>query len=123
MALTLSQISGMPQMGSAFMGWGSPVVLKKIVQTIVDGLVISTETDISYKAVIQPLATEQIQLKPEGQRSWQWLQIHCVSGENNLKTNDLVSYNGTSYKIMAVRDYSLNNFIEYHAIADYEAVE
>lgn len=120
MARPLNQISGMPKMGAAFRGWMATVTLKKIIQTVIDGMVIDTETLISFKGVVQPLDPEQINLKPEGQRSFEWLQINCFSGSNNLTTNDRIVYNSIPYKVMGVFDYTQNNYIEYHAVRDYE---
>ena len=120
MAKSLNQISGMPKMGAAFRGWMATVTLKKIIQTVVNGLVTDTDTLIRFKGVVQPLDPEQINLKPEGQRSFEWLQIDCFSGPQNLTTNDRIIYNSTPYKIMGVFDYSQNGYIEYHAVRDYE---
>lgn len=110
----------MPKMTAVFSGWTSAITLKVISETNVDGFITTTDIDYTFKGIIQPLSPEQIQLKPEGQRSWQWVQIHCVSGDLNLKTNDRIEYNGQKYKVMNILDYSLNGFIEYHAIQDYE---
>lgn len=116
----LKDISGMPQMGAAFAGWTSRITLSKITEVIKDGLVSSVSEEICFNGVIQPLSAEKILLKPEGQRSFQWLQIHCFATKNNLATNDRIVYNGRKFKIMAEYDYSLDNFIEYHAIQDFE---
>lgn len=120
MAKPFNQTSGMPKMGAAFRGWLATVTLKKIVQTVVDGMVTDTETLIRFKGVVQPLDPEQINMKPEGQRSFEWLQINCFSGSNNLTTNDRIVYNSIAYKIMGVFDYTQNGYIEYHAVRDYE---
>lgn len=142
----LNKISGMPQLVNAFNGWASNITLYKRTQVIIDGLVrygampsrwdepneyydtqgvkwdspIPPVTKISFRGVIQPLSPKQIALKPEGQRAWEWLQIHCLSGSLNLTTNDQIIYNGQDYKIMATNDYSLNGYIEYHLIRDYQ---
>lgn len=138
--------SGMPQMGAAFAGWQSPIVVYKRTQLVLDGLVrygalpsrwdrpdefydtqgevwdspIPPVTQIGFNGVIQPLSPKNIALKPEGQRAWEWLQIHCLAGALNLTTNDQIIYLGLDYKVMAVNDYSLNNYIEYHIIRDYQ---
>lgn len=118
---TLNQISGMPQMAAAFAGWMKAITLVRIVQTVdASGFVTNTSTTIKYNGTIQPLDPEQIKLKPDGQRSWQWLQIHAFAGSLNLVTNDRIVFNGVKYKVMNIYDYSLNNFIEYHLIQDYE---
>lgn len=137
--------SGMPQMGPAFSGWGSTITLYKRTQSVLDGLVnygdpsqwdqpeqqfdvpgesfdkpIPPITQIVFSGVVQPLNPKLIALKPEGQRAWEWLQIHCFSGQLNLDTNDVIIYNGKNFKIMAVNDYSLDNYVEYHCIFDYQ---
>jgi len=109
-------------MNAAFAGWFSPITLTVISQEINAGLVTDNETMVTFKGVIQPLSPEQIQLKPEAQRSFQWLQIHCKTGGDRLNTNDRIAYGGKKFKVMAPLDYSLNGFLEYHAIEDYEAV-
>lgn len=108
-------------MKAAFAGWMTKITLIVIQQTVVDGFVIDTESKVTFQGTVQPLSPEQVQLKPDGQRSWQWLQIHCLAGALNLVTNDKFIYNDIRYKIMAVLDYSLNNYVEYHAVRDFEA--
>lgn len=119
--ITPGQISGMPQMKAAFAGWFSNITVVRIAEEITDGFVETTETEVTFKGTFQPLDPEQIQLKPDGQRSWQWVQIHCLTGSLNLETNDRILFNDTKYKVMNVYDYSLNNFIEYHLVRDYES--
>jgi hypothetical protein len=118
---SLDCLSGMPQMFRAFQGWFSNIkiiVIEQFVDT--DGLVQSIERGSCFQGTIQPLDPEKIKLKPEGQQSWQWVQIHCLAGTLNLKTNDRIIHNGIKYKVMGIFDYSLNNYIEYHVIQDYE---
>jgi hypothetical protein len=104
----------------ALLGWQSPITYKKITQTIVNGFVTDTATIVTFDGVVQPLSAEKINLKPEGQRSWQWLQIHCKNGINDLKTNDKITYNEKAYKVMEVLDYSNNGFVEYHVVKDFQ---
>lgn len=121
MAKTLNQITGMPQMEAAFAGWANDITLTVVTQTVQStGFISNVENTINFKGVIQPLQPNQIALKPEGQRSFKWLQIHCLDRIINLNTNDRIVYNGEKYKVMARKDYSLNNYIEYHVIEDYE---
>ena len=121
MATPLNQQSGMPQMRAAFAGWFMPINLIRISQSVEDdGFVTVTESSITFKGTIQPLSPKQLMLKPEGERAWDWLQIHCLTGTLNLTTSDRISYNSKKYKVMAVNDYSLNNYIEYHLVRDYQ---
>ncbi len=119
-AKPLNRSGGMPQMAAAFRGWQTTVVLRRIAQKIVDGLVVDYNQDISFKGTVQPLSPQKTMLKPEGQRAWKWLQIHCFTGTTNLVTNDRIIYNGQIFKVMDILDYKLNNYIEYHACADYQ---
>lgn len=120
---TLSQLSGMPQMSAAFAGWMKKITLVKILQiTDDDGYVEDKEQKITFNGTIQPLDPEAIMLKPEGQRSFEWLQVHCFATALNLLTNDRILFNSKKYKVMNIYDYSLNNYIEYHLIRDYENI-
>ena len=112
--------SGMPQMGGVLDGWEMPLTLVKITQSIVDGDVVINETPINFLGVWQPLRDEQLQFKPEGQRSWSWYWIHAKSGTLNLHTQDKIRFQGKRYKVMSVKDYSLNGYIEYEVVLDYQ---
>lgn len=118
---TLNNYSGMPQMGAAFSGWLGLISIVKITQTELNGFVTDVQSNpIIFKGTIQPLTAKEIVLKPEGQRAWGWLQIHCFSGNLNLVGNDRIIYKEKLYKVMNIWDYSLNNYIEYHIIQDFE---
>jgi hypothetical protein len=112
--------NGMPNMASTLNGWEVPLTFIKITQTIVDGDVIKTESPIKFMGVWQPLRDEELQFKPENQRSWSWYWVHAKSGTLNLQTQDKFLFQDKRYKVMSIKDYSLNGFIEYQVIRDYE---
>lgn len=111
---------GLPNMANTLNGWEVPLSLKKIKQTIVDGDAVKTEETIYFQGVFQPFREEQLQSKPEGQRSWAWYWIHAKAGTLNLSTQDKIIFNEVRYKVMAVKDYTLYGYIEYQIVADYE---
>lgn len=115
--------SGMPQMDTTLCGWEVPLTLVKVVQSVVEGDLVTTETQINFKGVWQPLRDEQLELKPEGQRSWEWIWIHAVASQLNLETADKVMFNNKRYKVMQKKDYGLNSFVEYQLCRDYEETE
>lgn len=122
-AKPLNQIfSGMPQMSAAFQGWKIKLALLKIVQTVIDGFVVNNEALVTFSGTWQPLSPEMIKLYPEGQWSWEWIDLHVDGSKLLFQTNDRISRNGLIYKVMAVKDYTLNNFSEYYLIRDYEFV-
>lgn len=116
----LNKISGMPQMTRAFGGWQSQITMAKRCQIVLNGLVRNEDTQFSFKGTVQPLTDRAIALKPEGQRAFTWLQVHCFSGPIAVTTNDRVVYNARVFKVMAIRDYTLNGFIEYHLVEDFQ---
>lgn len=116
----LKAISGMPQMSETLTGWQVPLILGRVTQEIIEGDKEEKITWFNFLGVWQPLKDEELQFKPEGLRSWGWIWIHAVSGSLNLETGDKVIFNQKRYKIMAVKDYSLNGFIEYQLVRDYE---
>lgn len=119
---TLSSVmkSGMPQMDTTLVGWEVPLTLIKITQRIVDGDLETTEKTIKFQGVWQPLKDEALELKPEGQRSWEWIWIHAKSTQLNLETADKVLFNNKRYKVIQKKDYGLNAFVEYQLCRDYE---
>lgn len=118
----LNFMSGMPNVSGALNGWMRQMTLNRIVQSVSNfGDVTNTEIPFRFMGTIQPLSPNKIELKPEGQRSWEWLQIHMKTPiTQTLDTNDLIVINGRIYKVMAQNDYTLNGYIEYHAIYDYQ---
>lgn len=111
----------MPQMRDTLTGWEVPLTLVKVIQDIVEGDAVFTEQQINFMGCWQPLRDEELQFKPEGQRSWEWIWIHAKSSELNLQTADKVIFNDKRYKVMSVKDYSLNGFVEYQLIRDFES--
>lgn len=111
----------MPKVAVAFLDWTVDITLEVVSQINTKGFITNTTSPLNFKGSIQPLEAEQIKLKPEGQRSWEWLQIHVVSKKGfNLKTTDRVIHKGKAYKIMFKDDYSSNGYVEYHAMEDYQ---
>ena len=113
----------MPQMAQTLVGWEVPLTLIRIIQDVIDGDLSTTKETISFKGVWQPLKDESLELKPEGQRSWEWIWIHAQASELNLETGDKVIFQDKRYKVMQKKDYSLNSYVEYQLCRDYEETE
>ena len=117
----LANLTNMPNMAGTLSGWQVPLQLIKRKQVVTDGDVSFEDETINFMGVWQPLRDEQLISKPEGQRSWEWIWLHAVAGTLNLNTADKVTFNNKRYKVMAIKDYSLNGFIEYQLVRDYDA--
>lgn len=122
-AKPLNLLSGMPNVSAALRGWTMPITMKRITQILVNGFTQDIFENINFDGVIQPLNPSAVALKPEGERTWNWLQVHCFSGAPNIGLTDLVEYNGVRYKVMAQNDYTLNGFVEYHIVQDFTDVD
>ena len=116
----LATLTNMPNMANTLTGWQAPLQLVRITQSMSEGDVEYSEELITFQGVWQPLKDSLLQFKPEGQRAWEWIWIHAVAGSLNLDTADKVIFNNKRYKVMAIKDYSLNGFIEYQLCRDYE---
>ena len=117
----LSSLTAMPQMNTTLKGWEVPLTLQKIIQGIVDGDKTEIIKTYKFKGVWQPLRAEELQSIPDmGMRSWEWIWIHAEAGSLNLETGDKVIFLKKRFKVMQVKDYSLNSFVEYMLVRDYE---
>jgi len=117
--MRLCDLPSMPDNSNAVMRLLSPLIFEKLQVTNVNGLAQKVPIVIKTLASIQPLSSRALTVKPEGERSWQWYQIH--TGTNvDLKNNDRIRIRGILYKVMAKFDYSRNGFYEFHAVLDFE---
>lgn len=114
-----ASLTNMPNMSSTLNSWEIPMQLIKVTQTTSEGDVSYNEQIFSFRGVLQPLKTEELLAKPEGQRSWNYYWIHTNS-PLNFQTADKIIYQNTEYKITGVKDYTLNGFRELEVILDYQ---
>lgn len=107
-----------PNMNAAMANWFQPMVFG-IVTKVTSGFeVIETMTETLFSGVIQPLTARKLNLKPEGQRAWTWLQLHA-DPSLDLEVDSVVIYLGRQTRIMAKKDYSIYGYIEYELVQDW----
>lgn len=107
----------MPQITYALTNWKSDIKIIKMQQLVVDYEVTFIQSPLTFTGVIQPLSIETLNSYPEGQRDRKWLDLHTKINLM-LDNNDKVIYKDLQYKVMAVNDWGLNNFYEYHLCQD-----
>ncbi len=119
---SLAQASSMPQIAAAFSGWMTTIYLVRVSQNVVDdGFICEKTEQVPFQGVVQPLSPKLIALKPEGERAWSWLQIHLPSTSPlKLNVNDKIIYNSKKFKIMGNNDYTLDGYVEFHAVEDFQ---
>lgn len=120
MPLKINEISTMPQMQEAIDGWEIDVIVNQKRQSMVNGDVVYKNVLVKMRSVIQPLKMSDLELKTPQEREWEWYYLHIKSTYPQLTVNQQVFIKGNPYKVMKVKDYSLNAFREYEVIRDYE---
>lgn len=120
-SLKISQMrSGMPNVLEALDGWMMDFIVDLSKQEEIDGDYVYRSKLKKMQGVMQPLKMEEINLKPEGQRAWEWYQLHVQANQVRIPVGKIVTFKNKKYKIMAMKDYSLNGYYEYHLVRDYE---
>lgn len=117
------QAGTIPNMGDALLDWLQYLTFGQVTKTVTGFQVNETVTDINFWGVIQPLTGRQIDLKPEGQRQWNWLSVHAQISPNgavlSLKIDDVILFNTKQYRVMTKRDYTLYSYVYYELAEDY----
>lgn len=111
----------LPNMSTTLESWFQNIVIGLITKTLENNRVVETTTDYPTLGVIQPLTTEQLEIKPEGQRSWKWFMLHCQPSLS-LKTDDTVTIRGSRYRVMGRGGFDEYGYIMYELVQDYETV-
>ena len=121
--ITINQLKSggqMPQLTASF-AWES-VITADIIEQSQDatGAIVETKQTITLSGIIQPFTSEEIALKPDGQRSWSWYRLDVRNIYQELYNGQLINIDGLEYKIMAKRDWYRNNFRTYEIILNYQ---
>lgn len=75
-------------------------------------------TNVTFQGVWQPFTAEQLLLKPEGQRSWDWQMCHAEPALI-LNTDEIITYEEIQYRVMSKKDYSKYAYVQYDLVRDY----
>lgn len=114
-----SALAGLPDVETSLSGVVYPISVYRVSKSIVDGFLQEIETKTETEGVIQPLSAQQIAIKPEGQRAWKWMELHCRANLI-LKPDDIVAIDGVKYRVTAVYDYRQYGFMHYELAQNYE---
>lgn len=98
--------------------WFQKLSLVRVIKQIVDFEEKEVEQPFTTSGMISPLSGRQLEMKPEGQRAWEWLQLNCENGLE-LKPDEIVKYRGTKYRITGNKNYSAYGYSYYEMVNDY----
>ena len=111
--------SSLPNMSDALNGWEVSIVADYISQVNINNEIVNIAQKQRIAGVLQPLRPEDVELKPEGQRSWSWFMLHVKPHYNKLRVEQQIEINKQPYKVMSVKDYQHYGYVEYHVIRSY----
>ncbi len=101
-----------PKMSEAFSGWVNSVTLRIVRKDQVDFEQQETlYNDLSFFGVIEPIPPRKLMIKPEGERSWNWLTLYT---RQRLTNNDIIQdAQNRQYRVMSTTDWRGSNYLEY----------
>lgn len=108
-----------PYLAGALKGWTSKISVITIIQTVVDFVTVEIPTTQILDINIQSIPQRQVDRKPEGERSWNWVSVIVKNGPY-LKTDDKIVISPFKYRITKGSNWSSSGFTKYEAIQDYE---
>ena len=117
-SLPFAKTNQMPNMSQTLDGWMIPLTFGIVTKKQNGFYTREVVVKKTFNGVWQPLNIERLKIKPEGERSWKWYWCHSQVNLN-LKNDDIIIYLEQQYRVMGVKDYSLNGFYEYELIEDY----
>lgn len=107
-----------PDAGTALDDWYQVMTFGIITKTVSDFQVIETVVNTTFMGVWQPLSGRQLMMKPEGQRQWNWWMLHSQL-QLELKIDDVVIYLTKQYRVMANKNYTLEQYRYYELCEDW----
>lgn len=115
----IADANDLPDVSAAAATFFQPMKVQVLVKSQVGGYTqeIPSPQFVETLGVRQPFSPEQLQQKPEGERSWIWSKLHVVPGLS-LKTDDLIYIRGVKYRVMSRSDYAEYGYLEYDLVED-----
>jgi len=112
------QTAGLPNVSAAMTGWFQPMEFIQICKQKIDGYVQEISTKVKTRGVRQPFTARQLEIKPEGQRSWRWETMHCLP-DVILKPDDKIYFDGIDYRVMQQYDWKEYGYVQYDIVQGY----
>lgn len=111
--------SPLPDMSGTIRGYFRPLVMVRVRKTVKDCRVSESQVEIRCAGMIQPFGSRDLRMKPEGQRSWKWVMLHCTP-DVALENDEEFTIHGTRYRVMAQFPYQDYGYRQYELVQDYQ---
>lgn len=120
-----------PFVAQAFVGWDVSASFLAVTKQIIDFRVVETIGGVPYggggygfgpyggaidlsglfDGVFEPMPTQKLLIKPEGQRTWKWWTLWTTK---RLFLDDVIVDRGSAgFRVMGVKDWGNSDYFEY----------
>lgn len=107
-----------PQSSGTITGWFQNLLLKKVTKKLVDRQTVEVLVDFACRGVIQPFGPQELKIKPEGQRAWNWQMLHTTP-DTDLKDDEIFRIKDVDYRVVSRQDWTAYGFIKYELLEAY----
>jgi len=90
----------LPNLSNAVRAWSQKFTFDRITKSIVDYQLVETKSVLTFKGHIVPLSPTDLEIKPEGQRQWNWYEVHTTTALE-LDLDDEVYWKSKKYRVMS----------------------
>lgn len=109
----------LPNMADTIANWFQLLTFKQVVKKTINFQTVETASPLEFQGVVQPFTSQQLAMKPEGQRAWKWFTIHAWP-TLILKPDDvIINQAGTQFRVMEKLDFKEYGYVRYEMIEDY----
>jgi len=109
-----------PQLGTAVLSWSQKMTIGIVAKSQQDFKTVESVLGYTFMGVLQPLSAKQIEMKPEGERGWRYVQLHS-SPVLQLQLDDVVILeDGYRYRVIALKQYDQYGYMEYELVRGFE---
>jgi hypothetical protein len=112
----------LPNMSNVVRAWMQSMILHISSKSIVNFEVVEDTYKVWAVGTRQPMTAQKLAIKPEGQRSWLWQELHLLP-DVKLNVDDQVRFDptGPMFRVMAKEDFSDYGYIRYELTQGFEA--
>lgn len=106
-------LPALPNLANAVMAWSQQLEFVVVSKSIENAEVVESYLTYCVLGTKQPLSPQKMAIKPEGQRSWKWYQLH-LTATVSIQIDDIIRFGGEDeYRVMAKSDFSEYGYIYY----------
>lgn len=118
-SIPLNQNSGtLPDVSGALLNWFQKMVFTRVTKKQVNYATVEEAENINFEGVWQVMSAQSLSMKPTGQRDWKWFTVHAQPSLI-LIPDEVITYQGTQYRVKDKIDYKEYGYVEYGLVQDY----